>query len=70
MGKLLQKMFMQDGKMIVQTSKVYTGLGIMVVGLLFCLTLVGIIIGLPLIIVGLLVMGSGIRCGVSEEDKK
>ncbi len=56
--------------MIVQTSKVYTGLGIMVVGLLFCLTLVGIIIGLPLIIVGLLVMGSGIRCGVSEEDKK
>ena len=54
--------------MIVQTSKVYTGLGIMVVGLLFCLTLVGIIIGLPLIIVRLLVMGSGIRCGVSEEE--
>lgn len=56
-------------KMIVKKDRVIAGIGMMIGGFLISLTVIGLIIGIPLLIIGLLVMGSGIRFGVSEENQ-
>jgi L-cystine uptake protein TcyP (sodium:dicarboxylate symporter family) len=48
-------------KIEVQNNKIWGGIGIIILGSILCLTLIGAIIGIPLMIFGFIVSCSGVR---------
>lgn len=54
--------------MIIKTDRVIAGTCLMFIGFLISLTLIGAILGIPLFLIGLFIMGGGIIFGINEKD--
>jgi len=47
--------------MTINNSKIWGGMGLMVLGFLLCLTIIGAVVGIPLVIVGVFIACSGVE---------